>query len=69
MNVMLGSKNVENISDVSYTKRVFNVMLENNVCNVSYIVLSFHVYNNQILHYTVLSLHACNIPIYGRNSL
>ena len=48
---------------------ICNVMLENKVCNASYIVLSFLVYNNQMLSYNVLSLHACNNHVYGRNLL
>ena len=65
MYVMLGCKNV---SDVLYTI-CYLLMLKNNVCNVSYIVISLHVYNNQMLSYTVLYLGVCHHHVYGRNLL
>ena len=54
---------------IPYVVSKCNVMLENNVCNASYIALSFHVYNNQVLSYPVLSLPVCNNHVYGRNLL
>ena len=38
-------------------------MLNNIVCNMPYVVLSLHVYDNQMLFYTVLSFHVCNSKI------
>ena len=45
------------------------VMFENNVCYVSYVVISLHVHYNQMLSYPVLSLHVCNNHVYGSNLL
>ena len=66
MNVMLGCKHVENVSDVLYIRCYFLMflMLENNVCNV----LSFHVNNNH-KSYTVLFHHLCHNHVYGKNLL
>ena len=42
-----------------------NVMLQNDICNVCYVVLSHHVYDDQMLSYAVLSLHVVIISFIG----
>ena len=68
MNVMLGCKNV---SDVLYIicYVLMQCKLENKVCNVSYIVLSFMYIIFRCCLILCYNFHVCSNHVYGWNPL